>query len=277
MTNSTLNVDSYIHTYKGGDMKRIKPPKTGAKILFFDIETAPSKGWFWQMWETDILEVETPGYMLSFAAKWFGKSQIMAYGLPNFRGYHKDPSCDKRLVERLAELINEADIVVAHNGDRFDIITTNTRMVVNGLRPLPPTKSVDTLKVARSKFKFLSNKLDDLGNFLGVGRKVPHTGKDLWFRCMKGDPKAWKTMLKYNKQDVALLEQVYLKLRPWMTNHPNLNVINGSEHACPNCGSFRVQKRGVRITQTRRYQRYWCMECWSWSHVPSDKVGVVIR
>lgn len=251
------------------------------KILFFDIETAPSKGWFWQMWETNIVEVETPGYMLSFAAKWLGESKTVAYGLPDFPGYRQDPSNDKKLVQKLADLISEADIVVAHNGDRFDITTTNTRLVVNGLKPMTPAKSVDTLKVARAKFRFLSNKLDDLGNFLGVGRKMPHTGKDLWFRCMKGDAGAWRTMLKYNKQDIILLEKVYFKLRPWMTNHPNMNLLLETTHHCPNCGSGNVQRRGFSMKKTNVSQRYQCKDCGSWSTglgIKKDKEDrVVIR
>jgi len=268
---------------KGEAMRKRKvvPLSKGLRILFFDIETAPSKGWFWQMWETNIIEVETPGYMLSFAAKWLGDKQVLVYGLPDFPGYKAGVANDKRLVMRLAELFSEADVVVAHNGDRFDIITTNTRLVVNGLLPMTPAKSIDTLKVARQKFKFLSNKLDDLGNFLGAGRKTPHTGKDLWFRCMKGDPKAWKTMKKYNQQDVLLLESVYGKIRPWMTNHPNMNLLLGKTHACPNCGSKNTQRRGVIVTRVSKYQRYHCQSCGAWSRGESIKVDaserVVVR
>lgn len=247
------------------------------KILIFDIETAPSKGWFWQMWETNIIEVEEHGYMLSFSAKWFNEKNIYTYGLPDFLGYKKKPSNDKWLVNELSRLINEADIIVAHNGDRFDITTTNTRLVTHGLPPLPPVKTVDTLKVARSKFKFLSNKLDDLGNFLSVGRKTPHTGKHLWFGCMKGDVDSWKQMKKYNEQDVRLLERVYIKLLPWMTNHPNRNVYRDT-NGCPKCGSNKVNKRGFAYTTTGRKQRFWCTNCGGWSVGKHESIkGVEIR
>jgi hypothetical protein len=48
-----------------------------------------------------------------------------------------------------------------------------------------------------------------LGHFLGIGRKLNHTGKALWLGCMSGDPKSWKKMRRYNQQDVRLLEAVY--------------------------------------------------------------------
>ena len=249
-----------------------------AKILLFDIETAPAKGWFWGVWETNVIEVEQHGYMLSFSAKWLGEKKVTTYTLADFRGHKAGSTNDKKLVQKLAEMINEADVVVAHNGDRFDITTTNTRMIANGLKPLSPVKTVDTLKVARNKFKFLSNKLDDLGNFLGIGRKIAHTGKHLWFGCMNNDSKSWATMKKYNEQDVKLLEAVYLKLLPWMTNHPNLNVLNGTHCSCSHCGSSHLQKRGFAITRTGMKQRYQCQDCGAWDTGKSQTIKeLVIR
>lgn len=239
--------------------------KTKAKILLFDIETAPSLGWFWQMYDTNIIEVKEHGYMLSFSCKWLGEKKVHTFTLADFAGHKPWSTNDKKLVSKLAEFISQADIVVAHNGDRFDIPTTNTRLLVNGLKPIPPNKTVDTLKVARSKFKFLSNRLDDLANFLGIGRKLPHTGKKLWLSCMANDKSAWAVMKKYNEQDVKLLEDVYLKLLPWMSSHPNLNVLNGTLHSCPNCGGNHIQKRGFLITRTGKKQRFQCSDCGSWS------------
>lgn len=252
--------------------------KQKAKILLFDIEIAPAHGWFWQMYDTNIIEVSEHSYMLSFSYKWLGESKVYTYKLPDFSGYIKNPKDDKKLLIELSKLISEADIVIAHNGDKFDITFTNTRLVANGLKPMALPKTIDTLKVARTKFRFLSNRLDDLGNFLGVGRKLPHTGKHLWFGCMNNDSTSWKLMQKYNEQDVRLLEAVYYKLRPWMTNHPNLNVINGTLQSCRNCGSKHLQKRGVIPTTTGTKQRYQCQDCGSWSTGKSETVkDLVIR
>jgi len=238
--------------------------KQEAKILLFDIETAPSLGYFWQMYDTNIIDVVQHGYMLSFSAKWLHEKRVTTYTLADFKGHKAQSHNDKKLVEKLAEFISQADIVIAHNGDNFDITTTNTRLVTHGLKPIPPVKTVDTLKVARSKFKFLSNRLDDLGNVLGLGRKVAHTGKNLWFGCMNNDPKSWAVMKKYNEQDVKLLESVYLKLRPFMTNHPNLNIFNKTTCSCRNCGSTNLQARGYSVTTTGTKQRYQCQDCGSW-------------
>jgi len=89
---------------------------------------------------------------------------------------------------------------------------------------------------------------------------------------MRGDPKAWKQMIQYNKRDVELLEKIYLHLRPWVQNHPNISILEDKPNGCPNCGSLNLQKRGRGITQTGVYQKYQCNECGSWSSGIRKKV-----
>lgn len=240
------------------------------KILFFDIETAPILGYAWQMWDTDLMGLKNNFYILSFAFKWNGDKKIQTVALPDFSLYQKNKEDDRMLVAALWALINEADILVAHNGDKFDIKKSNARFLFHKLAPPAPYKTVDTLKVAKRYFKFDSNKLDSLCKELGIGSKLPHTGAHLWFGCMSGDEKSWTIMRKYNAHDVFLLEEVYLRLRPWMTNHPNVNVYDEIAGACPTCGGKKLQKRGFSVTGLGKKQRYQC-SCGAWSH------GSVIR
>jgi hypothetical protein len=125
---------------------------------------------------------------------------------------------------------------------------------------------IDTLKEAKAHFAFTSNKLDSLGELLGCGRKVEHEGFELWRKCMNGDLKAWKNMCKYNEQDVILLEKVYLKLRPFMKNHPNVNLDGKvSKCKCPACGSSNLIKRGYAYTNASKFARLRCKDCGKWS------------
>lgn len=234
------------------------------KVLFFDCENAPNLGYVWGKWEQNVIAYEKNWYFLSFAYKWQGSRAIQCVALPDFPAFDKNKENDRYLVERLWAILDEADVVIAHNGDRFDLRKANARFVAHGLRPPSPYKTVDTLKVARRYFQFDSNKLDDLGQYLGVGRKLPHTGKHLWFGCMSGDTKSWATMRRYNSQDVALLERVYLKLRPWASTHPNLNHISRLS-GCPTCQSSNVQFRGFNHTKTGKRQRMQCKDCGTWS------------
>jgi hypothetical protein len=126
------------------------------------------------------------------------------------------------LLGELWKLLDAADIVCAHNGDRFDLRFSNSRLLVHGFGPYS-NKSIDTLKIARKHFKFGSNKLDDLGNYLGVGRKLFTLGRDTLLGAVAGNRRCWADLKKYKAQDVLLLERVCLKLRPWATTHPNLS------------------------------------------------------
>jgi RNase_H superfamily len=234
------------------------------KILLFDIETSLTRVYVFDLYPkhggTNVVEIDEPWYMLSFSWKWLGQKHTCVAALPDFPGYAKNRSCDKALVTELYRLISEADIIVAHNGDRFDLRKSNARFIEHGFAPPAPYKTVDTLKIARKHFKFDSNRLDDLGHFLGVGRKLANTGKALWLGCMSGDPKSWDKMRRYNKQDVRLLEAVYLKLRAWTTTHPNLDHYTRA-NACPVCQSKDLVRHSFAYISTGKRQRMTCKGC----------------
>lgn len=244
-----------------------------SKTLIWDIETAPLLGTAWKNWETDLVWIVKDWYMIGFAWKWLDEKKVHVRTLPDYKTYKKNPEDDTELIKELLGLLSQADITIAHNGDRFDVRKANTRIILNGLdRPLP-YKTIDTLKVAKRYFAFTSNKLDDLGEALGVGRKIK-TDKDLWKGCMRGDEKAWAAMARYNKRDVSLLERVYLRLRPWIDNHPALNVLDSRPTSCRKCGDTRMHKvMKYRATNTNLYQYYRCQKCggMATSRVPEYK------
>jgi len=228
------------------------------KVLLYDLETGPNLGYVWGKWEQNVIEFAQEWELLCFAFKWLGKNAITAYA--------QDTMTEEELVGQLHELIDEADVVIAHNGDRFDQRMANAKFIEFGMDPPSPYRSIDTKKVAARYFRFTSNKLDDLGEKLGVGRKDNVGGFATWLACMEGDQKAWNRMKKYNKQDVALLEDVYLKLRPWIENHPPMNILKDSITACPKCGEEdNLHKRGTRkLNKTTTVQRYQCQSCGGW-------------
>ena len=237
------------------------------KLLLFDIETMADKAYVWEHYEANVISYVKPWYIMSFAYKW-SDGRIKAYSLPDFKGYKRDPTDDKELCRELWKLFNEADIIVAHNGNAFDIKKAQAKFVEHGFRPPRPFKSVDTKLVAKRYFKFNSNKLDDLGKFLHIGQKMHTGGWQLWLDCERGDKKAWQKMVKYNKRDVELLEKIYLKLRPWMKDHPNYNLISDTYFRCRVCGSKDLMKQGRRATHSGLSQQFSCNECGNWSSAP---------
>lgn len=260
-------------------MKEVARENVEPKILLYDIETAPSKGWYWRRWETDIIEEENDWYVLSFSYKWLGEKTVYVKALPDYKLYKKDPENDRDLMVDLHALMSKAHICIAHNGDDFDSKKANTRFIIHKMSPPEPYRSIDTLKVARRFFKFSSNKLDDLANYLGIGRKVQTGGKKLWFDCMDGVKSAWAKMKQYNKQDVVLLEQVYLRLRPWMSQHPNLGVFSDEEVSCPKCQSTHLQSRGKAITNSGTHNRFQCQDCGGWgtAKLKDKRTGNLIK
>ena len=237
------------------------------KILLYDIENTPLVSYTWGIWEQDVVEVKEEWYILSFAYKWLGEKTTYVRSLPDYPLYKKDPKNDRELMRTLWTLFNEADVVIGHNSNQHDDKKSNARFIQHGFMPPKPYQTVDTLKVARRYFKFDSNKLDRLGQYFNLGRKVSHEGFSLWLGCMSGDKKAWNKMRRYNKQDVILLEKIYKKMLPYITNHPNLSLY---KHilGCPNCGSGEAKKRGFALVKgggkVTEKQRWQCKKCHSW-------------
>jgi hypothetical protein len=236
-----------------------------AKVLFIDIENSPMVAYSWgPMWETRLIEIIEPWYMMSFAYKWQGQKRVTVRALPDYPLYAKHPQNDKALAFELRNLLDEADVVIAHNGDRFDLPKCASRVLVHGGKPPSPYKTVDTLKISRRQFRFESNKLDDLCRILGIGSKLKHTGFDLWKRCMEGDERAWRIMRRYNAHDVDLLEALYDRIKPWAPSHPQLTHFTRAI-ACPTCQSPNIQSRGFAFTATGKRQRIACTDCGAWS------------
>lgn len=238
---------------------------TGAKLLFLDIETAPILMTSWSMRspEASAVWVERDTYILMFSYKWSHEKSVRTVCLPDFPRYKRSKHDDKDLCGVLHRLLDQADIVCAHNGDAFDIKKVNSRLIVNGFGVPSPFKTIDTLKVARRAFKFDSAKLDNIGRYLGEGRKIPNTGAALWRGCVEGDLKSWRTMRRYGKQDTALLERVYHRLKPWAPTHPDMRLYRGTT-GCPKCESKNVQRRGTIVKLSCKRHRFQCQDCGSW-------------
>jgi len=235
------------------------------KTLLLDCETAPILASVWQLFDVNVglEQIKTDWHLLSFAAKWLGSKGVFYED----QSKAKDIEDDSKLLKSLHKLLDEAEIVIAHNGRKFDLKKINTRLIINGFSPPSPYKIIDTLEIARRNFGFSSNRLAFLSEFLCKEKKSDHKkfpGFSLWKECLAGNKQAWEEMKKYNVQDVVSLEQLYLKLRPWDNKHPNKGVyLTGS--ICPKCGSSKIEKRGFSFTQVGKYQRYQCLSCAGWS------------
>lgn len=249
--------------YKAKELARIElnKDKTLPKILIFDLETAPLKAYIWQRWNQNITtdaQLMSEYFILTWSAKWLFDKNVVSDKLTPEEAKNED---DKRIITSLWKIIDEADIIIAHNGEKFDVPKMNSRFLIHGLNPPSSFNQVDTLKVARKQFGFSSNKLDSLAKMFGFEGKLS-TGFGLWRSCVEGDKDALNEMSLYNDQDVILLEEVYLKLRPWIKGHPNVGLyMEIDEPLCTNCGSNKlIYMDKYYYTQTGKFETYRC-EC----------------
>lgn len=239
--------------------------KINKDVVVLDIETSYTLSATWGIYDTNAAMVIREPYIISFSWKYLGDKKTTVVALPDFPLYKKDKHNDRDIIKYIWKVLDDAKIVVAHNGNSFDYKWIYGRFAVHEITPPSPCSLIDTLLISRRKFKFNSNRLKDLGNYFNIGSKVETGGISLWYKCVElGDVNAWKQMKKYNKQDVVLLENVYYRLLPYTTNHPNIALINNEKSACPNCGSLNVERRGFNYSRVGKNQRWQCKSCGSW-------------
>jgi uncharacterized protein YprB with RNaseH-like and TPR domain len=226
--------------------------------LFFDIEVSPNVGIFWTAGFKQTISYESilkERAIICICYKWEGEKTV--YSLT-----WDKKQCDKKLLQQFVKIAEEADELIGHNGDRFDITWIRTRCVFHKIPVTPFLKTIDTLKIAKRLFRFNSNRLDYLGKFLGMGCKIT-TGYGLWKKVLDKDDKALKEMVTYCKGDVNLLEGVFQRLANYEKPKTHYGVMNGrKKSSCPECGSddtkialTRVSAAGVKRVQLQ------CKKC----------------
>ena len=120
------------------------------KRLFYDIETSFNVGIFWR---TGYNLTINPGDIIHERAiicicyKWEGEDEIHSLT------WSKN-QCDKAMLKQFIKVMAQADEIVAHNGDRFDLKWVRTRALFHGIDVMPTVKTIDTLKWAK---KYLSH------------------------------------------------------------------------------------------------------------------------
>ncbi len=238
--------------------------KSGPKILIVDIETAPIKASVWDLFDQNIglNQIIEDWHLLSWAAKWHGDA-------PNKVMYQdqskiKDKTNDKKMLEGIWKLLDEADIVLGQNSKRFDVKKLNARFALHGMKPPSSFNQIDTLQLARKHFAFTSNKLEYLAYNLNVKyKKLDHKkypGHSMWNECLAGNQDAWKEMKKYNIHDVLATEELYDILVVWDTR-TNLDAYTEDlGHTCT-CGNKTFRNKGYKYLSSGKYHRYQCLKC----------------
>lgn len=236
-----------------------------------DAETSPNVGYFWRAGydlRIDYDNIIEERAIICICWKWEHENEVHHLTWDRRKN-------DRKMVERFAKVIAQADEVVAHNGDRFDIPWFRTRCLFHNVPSFPKYVSVDTLKRSRAGFAFNSNKLDYIGQFLGVGKKRETGGFGLWKDVMAGDEKALADMVKYCQQDVRLLEAVYQRMQNYIPHRTHDAMLSGQyKHHCPNCGSAHTKRDKRRVTAAGTEQvQLVCLTCKGKGHPSYWTIG----
>lgn len=227
------------------------------RTLVLDLETYPGKAYVWSLWDQRInpgMLIDSGG-ILCWSARWAGEDETIYSGL--------NITTKNKMLKEMWKLLDEADEVVGYNSDRFDLKWLNGQFFELGLPPPSPYKKIDLMKVVKQNMRFLSNRLSYVASRIGIGEKAETGGFQLWEGCMRKDPEAWELMETYNVQDVALTEELYNKLRPWIKTAINRSLFTGN-CVCHNCGSADIQHRGWHYTKAFKWKKFVCKSCGSW-------------
>lgn len=234
--------------------------RTRAKVLLLDTETAPLivASWGIRKQHLNIDQILKDSHLICWAAKWLFESEVFGDCITSEEAIARD---DSRICKSLWDMMDEADIIIAHNGRGFDIPVINGRFFVNKMSPPSPYEIIDTLQSSRQSFRLSSHKLDFINRISGLTVKLK-TDMQLWIDCMEGKPEKLLEMFTYCKNDTSILEETYMEMRQWIKAHPNMAFYVESENLiCPTCGCTEVEERGTYHTTVNEYVSYRCPKC----------------
>jgi DNA polymerase elongation subunit (family B) len=232
-----------------------------ARILFWDIEAST-------------LEAEW-GRIFCIGYKFLGDKKPTIISCLDAPDYEDNPGSDRYVLEEFSKVYSAAHITVAHYGRKYDLPYVQTRLLFHGLPVLPPTPMCDTWRVARDNLKLKSNRLANIVDFLDVTQKTP-LRPSVWRAAAAGHKPSLRYIEDHCLADIEALADTYIRLRPLMTRHPNVNIaalnLMGLD-ACPNCGAGaeRLQRRGRYVSLARVCARFQCQSCGSWHQGPPRK------
>lgn len=246
--------------YIENNIEKYKQPK----ILVFDIETAPIEAVVWDIWDQNIplSRIKKDWCVIAWAAKWLGEDPEKTIYVDTFK--QKDQRNDEKILKKLWKMLDEADFVVGHNSDRFDVPKVNARFIQLGIAPPSSYKRLDTCKLAKKHFKFTSNKLEYITDKLCTKyKKLKHgkfPGNALWDEFLNRNKEAQREMEIYNKYDVLSLEEAFFKILPWESAALFQNYHDCEIPVCT-CGSIDFRKKGFHTTAAGKFQKMQCKSC----------------
>lgn len=238
------------------------------KILHLDIENFPAEFWAWDIGEQHLTIdfMKRDWNICAWAAGWDHESddKIVYMDNRNRRNIYDD----KRLVKKLIKMMNQADIIIGQNIDRFDIRKVATRADFHKLGPFKPCKTTDILTEEKRVFAHTSQSLAYKTERNRKYKKLKHEkypGIELWKACMRNELPAWEAMEEYCIHDVKAAKERYHDVKPWIRTH-HVTMADGVTRC--KCGSTNLKPDRYLWTDAGRFRLYHCLDCGKWPRSP---------
>lgn len=239
------------------------------KLLYWDVEVALKLGYFYDQWNTNIpaSRIKHHSFMLSAAWMWeheLGTVHSVSL-LDDPDRFDKDFRDDSFVARTMRDVINKADAIVAHNGDKFDVKELNGRLAKHRLKPTSQPIQIDTLKMAKTHFRYSGgNSLANLCEFFDLDVQKGKITDETWIAAAEGKPWAIELVQEYNEGDLPPLHEIYMIQRPFAPAKLNRNLFTVDD-VCPACGIQHWHKNGTQPlfhrTRITSKQKWKCSGC----------------
>lgn len=242
------------------------------KILILDVERLPGiTTQYW--WDRGDLQkgryihyetVERMPRTTLVCAKWYDSPEVLAFA-------EWDKGGRKRFLKRVHALMAKAEIIVGHNLDQADVPwLAGDLYIEGGLPPLPPFKTIDTLKVIRKVFKSGApfKSLDAFCQVAGLPAKSDRYDRAAMERAVSGSAEDRERLTSYCCGDVIATQGLLDYLTPYLPNPPTL-LVSGKDTltTCHRCGGDTEPIPRRYVAQVISYSMRRCTDCKGYSRI----------
>lgn len=235
----------------------------GLVLKYIDIETSPMLLWGYGLFNQNfsIEQIEESGQITSICILKEGDKEVYSKGWD----FSDGKGCDKDLLIESSNKLKDADIIIAQNGDSFDIKWLQWRLNGHSLESLKNLLTLDTLKMSKKVFRPPSHKLDFRSKEYGFGGKIDQTFKDI-IAVAKGDKKKQELRIRYNVKDVVDMRKIFWReLDYYDLPAKVLNVLNRfvkeTRPFCMKCAVRRQRRFEVSRKKIKHTFKHVCNNC----------------
>lgn len=207
-------------TFADGPIGRpLDDPRNNAKH-----NEARREGGFLSPVRIGVIDIETTGLNAGFGVllcavgKTYSPDARVIFRADEYEPWKRgERANDGPLLRAILSWMEDIDIIIAHNGLKFDLPFLRTRAVVHGLPPVNFQKIIDPVQLARQHFRFPGNSLQSISHVIGTQNEKTPLRPDTWAKAaLNGDPHCMEEIVTHCVADVDVLEEVCWKIRGYV-------------------------------------------------------------